>query len=128
MKLGNHGRSKQTAGSGLHSRGLLSGLIGQRRLGEEGEWEMEDVPRLHGPKQGLLERQFPPTKNRSASGFHDRTQAPYIHGRVFGIQLDQVVRGRLGEDCLHHKPRALLLQGNALRTEKCRSNLLKVSE
>ena len=61
MKLGNHGRSKQTAGSGLHSRGLLSGLIGQRRLGEEGEWEMEDVPRLHGPKQGLPERQFPPT-------------------------------------------------------------------
>ena len=55
-------------------------------------------------------------------------QAPYIHRCVLEIQPDQDIRIRPGEDCLHHQPGALLLQGNALWIEKYKSHLLKVSK
>ena len=71
---------------------------------------------------------FPLAKNRLTYGFHSRTQAPHIHGHILGIQPDKDVRRRLGEDYLHHQPGALLLQGNSLQTEKCRSDLLEVSQ
>ena len=49
-------------------------------------------------------------------------------GRILRVQLDKNGRGRLGENCLHHKPRALLLHGDALWAEKCRGNPPEVSK
>ena len=83
---------------------------------------MEDVQGLHKLKQDLLKGHLPPTKDRSAGGFHSRTQAPDFYGRILRVQLDKNGRGRLGENCLHHKPRALLLHGDAFQAEKCRGN------
>ena len=67
-------------------------------------------------------------KDRLDGGLHSRAQVLDFCGRILGIQLDKVGRGRSGENCLYHKPRALLLQGDALRAEKCRSNLPTVSK
>ena len=89
---------------------------------------MEDVHGLHRLEQGLPKGQLPPAKDRSYGGFHSRAQAPNLYGRILGVQSNKNGRGRLGENCLHHKPRALLLQGNALQVEKCGSNLLKIGK
>ena len=83
---------------------------------------------LHRLKQGLLKGQLPSAEDRSAGGFHSMTQAPDFYRHILGVQLDKNGKGRLGENCLHHKPRALLLQGDVLQAEKCKSNLLEVSK
>ena len=77
------------------------------------------------PEQGLPKGQLPPTEDRSTDGFHSRTQALDFYGRILYVQLDKNGRGRLKENYLHHEPRALLLQGDALRAEKHRNNLLE---
>ena len=89
---------------------------------------MEDVCGLYRLEQGLPKEQLPPAEDRSDGGFHSRAQAPDFYGCILKVQLDKISKGRPGENCLHHKPWALLLQGDALRVEKCRSNLPKVSK
>ena len=73
MKLGSHRQGQQTDGNKLHPRSLLPRLARQHRLGKKGKWEIEDVRRLHGPKQGLPKRQLSPAKNRLTGEFHSRT-------------------------------------------------------
>ena len=46
-----------------------------------------------------------------------------VHGCFFRVQPDKNGWRRLGENRFHHKPRTLLLQGNAFRTKECRSYL-----
>ena len=90
---------------------------------------MEDVYTLHKLEQGLPKGQLPPAEDRSDGGFHSRAQAPDLYGRILKVQLDKISKGRPGENCLHHhKLRALLLQGDAFRVEKYKSNLPKVSK
>ena len=89
---------------------------------------MEDVCGLHKLEQGLPKRQLPSTEDRSAGEFHSRTQAPDFYGCILGIQTDKNGRGKLGKNYLHHKPKALLLQGDALWAKKSRSNLLEVGK
>ena len=72
-KPGNHGWSQQIACSKLHLWGLLHELVGQRCPNKECEQKMEDGSRFHGSRQGLSKRQLSPTKDRSASGFHNWT-------------------------------------------------------
>jgi len=38
-------------------------MAGKRGAGEEGQWEVEDVRRLHRPQQGLLKGLLPPAKH-----------------------------------------------------------------
>ena len=89
---------------------------------------MEDVCGLHRLEQGLPKRQLSSTEDRSAGEFHSRTQAPDFYGRILGIQPDKNGRGKLGKNYLHHKPRVLVLQGEALWAEKSRSNLPEVGK
>ena len=89
---------------------------------------MEDVYKLHRLEQGLPKGQLPPAEDRSDGGFHSRAQAPDFYRRILEVQLDKISKGRPGENCLHHKLRALLLQGDAFRVEKCKRNLPKVSK
>ena len=58
MKPGSHGRGQQIASSVVHLRGLLPGLASQHCLGKEGKWKIEDMRRLHEPKQGLHKGQL----------------------------------------------------------------------
>ena len=88
---------------------LLLELASQRRPYKEGKWEMEDVRGLYKPEQGLPKGQLPPTEDKPADVFHSRTQAPNFYGRILRVQPDKNGKGRPGENCLHHKPRALLL-------------------
>ena len=89
---------------------------------------MEDVRGLHRLKQDLPKGQLPHAEDRSDDGFHSKAQAPNFYGCIIEVQPNKTGIGRPGENCLHHKSWALLLQGDALRVEKCKSNLPKVSK
>ena len=88
---------------------LLLELASQRRPYKEGKWEMEDVRGLYKPEQGLPKGQLPPAEDKPTDVFHSRTQALDFYGRILRVQPDKNGKGRPGENCLHHKPRALLL-------------------
>ena len=57
---------------------------------------------LHRLEQGLPKGLLPPVEDRSAGGFHSRTQAPDFYRHILGVQLDKKGKGRLEENCLHH--------------------------
>ena len=66
--------------------------------------------------------------HRPTSGFHGWTQVTQLYGRLLWLQPDSDDRRGPGEEGLHHKQRPFLLQGNALRPQKCRSHLPETSE
>ena len=103
-------------------------MAGKRRPCKDGKWEMEDMHGLHGSEQGMPKGQLPPAKDRLVGGFHNKAQAPDFYGRILKVQLDKNGEGRSKENYIHHELKALPLQGDALRVEKCRSNLPEISE
>jgi hypothetical protein len=82
-----------------------------------------NVCRFHGFKQSMSQGQLSPSTNRPTSGFHGWTQVTQLHGRLLWLQPDSDDRRGPREDGLHHKQRPFLLQGNALRPQKCWSHL-----
>ena len=55
-------------------------------------------------------------------------QASHLYGRLLRVQPNSDGRRRPTEDCLHHQPGALLLQGHALRLEECKSHVLEAGK
>ena len=51
MGLGYSRRSSQATRDEFHQRSLLPQLVGKRGNGQESQQEIEDVRRLHRPKQ-----------------------------------------------------------------------------
>jgi len=42
-----------------HKGDIVLEVVGELGLGEKGQWEVENVRRLHGPQQGMLEGLLP---------------------------------------------------------------------
>jgi len=55
-------------------------------VGEEGQWEVEDVHRLYGPEQGLTQGFLPTPKYRFLGGKRLRLSTVKLLGHVIGIQ------------------------------------------
>lgn len=49
-------------------------------IGEEGQWQMEDVRGLYQPKQGMPKGQLPPTMHSLVIQLHSRLPDVKFHG------------------------------------------------
>ena len=67
-------------------------------------------------------------EDQSASGFNRRVRLSNLYGCFLGVQSNQNVSRRRGEDSLHHRCWAVLLSGHALRPEKCWGNISEDGE
>ena len=89
---------------------------------------MEDLHRLTNLKKVCLKDSFPLPRIDQLVDVMGNTRAPKLHRCVLGIQSYPHVRARWGAHILHHRLWTLLLQGNVVHPEKCRSYLPETSE
>ena len=63
VRQGHSRRDLQVTRSRVHTRSILPRLAGQRRDGQKGQREVEDVHGLHELKQGMPQGQLPSSMN-----------------------------------------------------------------
>ena len=103
-------------------------MVGQRGAGKERKREMEDVCRLHGSQQSLLEGFLPAAQYRCVSRQCFRVQVAQVPGFLFWLQPDHdASQGRV-QDHIYDRVIMLLLQSHAFWTEECKGHLPRLMD
>ena len=71
---------------------------------------------------------YPLPQNRYLSRLNCKKPAPKFHGRFLRLQPDQNGRSWSRKDFFYDKPRIVLLQGDAIWTQKCWGDIPEVNE